>query len=514
VFARASLRLFVLLCASVACCPAVRAAELKDLLRYVPADANALLIVNAKKVFESEYGRNQAWKQDYAKNYAASPLLMPPDAQMFVMGARIDYEAFAPQWEVAVADLAPAPTIEVIAEKSRGTVDEIAGVQTVETLRDMFIVQFGGGVFGARKPANRQAVSQWLRDAQARQAPMLSTYLEEQAVFPEQVGTEMILAFDLADLIRADDVKRAMQASPVAAKASVSPDQVADVLASIRGITLGVRVTNRIYGKLKIDFTKETAPLAEIAQPLLVELASEAGAMIEEFTQWTAKTEGTRLTWEGELTRPGLRKLLSFLELDATPMRAADKPQQAPAGQAAAEEANKPYITKQYFDTVESHLEDLSHEKGAVSYGQIGLWFNKYAKRIERMPTLYVDDDVVNYGMWVSQQLRDAMAAIQGVGIRSGAREAQVIPTVTGTTVAGGYGPYNQYGTYGYGWRPYGGGYAAMQWEVEDVSAQKRAIRAEERATGSAQARDIMANIRAETQKVRRQMTERYKIEF
>jgi hypothetical protein len=83
-----------------------------------------------------------------------------------------------------------------------------------------------------------------------------------------------------------------------------------------------------------------------------------------------------------------------------------------------------------------------------------------------------------------------------------------------GTTAYGGYGPYNRYGAYGYGWRPYGGGYAAAKWEIRDVEAQRNAIRAEERATGATQARQIVAEIQSETLKMRRQMTERYEVQF
>jgi hypothetical protein len=497
----ASIRLPVVLWTSCfLCCTTLRAAELRELLAYLPADSNALLIVNAKKIFESEVGRDEAWKQDYEKTYATTPLLMPPDSQLFLMGARIDYEKLAPQWEVAVADIVNGPSIQSIADKSRGTVDEISGFQAVETLRDLYIVQFTSTVFGARKPANRQAVSQWLRDVQSRQAPSLSTYLEEQAVYPEKVGTEIILAFDLHELLRAEDVRRAMQASPAVQKASVPPENVAEILRSVRGVTLGVRVTDRIYGALKIDFEKETTPLADIAQPLLMELTSEAGAMLNEFTAWSAKAQGKRLTWEGELTRPGLRKLFSFMELDATPIHEA---RQDTSSSSATEEANKPYLSKQYFNKVETYLEDLSNEEGAVSFGQIGLWLDKYARRIERMPTLYVDDDLVDYGMWVTQKLREATAAIQGVGIRTGARTAQV----------GGYGGYDAYGGYT-GWRPYGALYPGAQQELRDVTAQKQAIGAEERAVGAAQARQIMQEIRGETQKMRRSMTERYKIQF
>ena len=75
---------------------------------------------------------------------------------------------------------------------------------------------------------------------------------------------------------------------------------------------------------------------------------------------------------------------------------------------------------------------------------------DKYAKRIERMPILGVDEDVLNYGAFVANTLRQASGSVKTMGIQSNLRESQI----TGGDVYGGdygYGDY-RYGAYG----PYG----------------------------------------------------------
>jgi hypothetical protein len=148
----------------------------------------------------------------------------------------------------------------------------------------------------------------------------------------------------------------------------------------------------------------------------------------------------------------------------------------------------------QYFQAIQSHLNDLRHEDGARSYGTIALWFDKYARRIERLPILGVDKDLVIYGQFVVYHLRDAVDAIRGVGLRSGAQTAGV----------SGYTDYYVFDS-------------AMNYAADEVGAaeaQRRAIRAQERAKGSTDARSLMREIEDKTSEVRRQMTERYQIEF
>jgi hypothetical protein len=305
------------------------------------------------------------------------------------------------------------------------------------------------------------------------------------------VGTEIIMAIDLADALNRDRIQSALTNSDVLKKSSVDVAAATDTIASIQGATLGARVTRRVYGALKIDFAGDTAPIASVAKPLLLEVLDEAGAAISDFNTWNVTVAPRRVSIEGELSASGLRRLFSFLELDATAV-ASDGGASAPSGsQAAAPEAAK---SLQYFQSIQRHLNDLKQEDGARSYGTIALWFDKYARRIERLPILGVDKDLVDYGQFVVQRLRDSVDAIRGVGIRSGAQTASV----------SGYSDYYVFDS-------------AMNYARSEVSAaeeQRRAIRASERAQGTSDARSMMRVISDKTSAVRRQMTERYGIEF
>ena len=77
----------VLLAASLS-----HAAELDDLLRWVPGDSNALVIVNARALFESPRAQQDDWRRKYSDSYAASPLLLPPEAVRKEMSQRYQME--------------------------------------------------------------------------------------------------------------------------------------------------------------------------------------------------------------------------------------------------------------------------------------------------------------------------------------------------------------------------------------------------------------------------------------
>lgn len=76
-------------------------------------------------------------------------------------------------------------------------------------------------------------------------------------------------------------------------------DQLAAALASIRGLTLGMTVTDQVYGKVKVDFDQDVPLTPELAKPLLLEALANHGAMIEEFTQWECAVSGKEITLGG-----------------------------------------------------------------------------------------------------------------------------------------------------------------------------------------------------------------------
>ena len=53
-------------------------AEFKDMLRLVPGEANALLVVDVEKVLKSPMAIREGWPQAQTDAYAAKPMVVPP----------------------------------------------------------------------------------------------------------------------------------------------------------------------------------------------------------------------------------------------------------------------------------------------------------------------------------------------------------------------------------------------------------------------------------------------------
>jgi hypothetical protein len=466
-------------------------ADFTELLSNLPSSSNTLVMLNAEKIFASEVATRGGWKQRYDATYSDAPLLLPPGAQQFVLAADLELPDLTPRSEVAVMRLTDDVSMGLIARHVRGNPDEVAGLETVSTPKGATIVKFAPYVFGLIKPGSRQQVAQWIRSAESASTPSLSPYLSEAASVPDRVGTEIIMAIDLTDALRHESVREALGKSPVLRENSVDVDAAADVIMSIRGMTLGARVGKRVYGVLKIDFGREVGVLSGVAQPLLVEVLQEAGASIDEFATWKPVAAGRRITLEGELTEDGMRRLFSFLELDAT---AVDAPKDTDSSESGALAPKvDAYASQQYFQAVTLYLNDLKRERGASTYYSIATWFDKYARRIDRLPILHVDKDLVDYGQYVVSQLRNCVEAIRGAGISSGARSAQV--------TSGAYGLFSSPASY-------------ARADVSVAEQERRAIRAQEQGQSSTDVRAIIRQIQENTSKIRRLMTERYNIEF
>jgi hypothetical protein len=466
--------------------------QFDELLRKLPPAANAIVMVNPKQIFASEVATRDGWKQRYDSTFADAPLMLPPDAEQFVLAADIDLPTMKPTWEAAVMRLAGDPSMDQVSRTVSGTRDTVSGLEAASTKRGAMIVKFAPRVFGVIQPGSRQSATRWVRGATAASAVNLSPYLKAQADVPDQVGTEIIMALDLTDALNRDRIRQALTNSEVLKTNAVNVAAATEAIAGIQGITLGARVTRRVYGVLKLDFASDTQSIAKVAKPLLLEVLDEAGASIDEFKTWNVTVTPKRISLEGELTASGLRRLFSFLELDSTTVSSEEGATAGSSSQSMSPDAAK---SLQYYQSIQRCLTDLRHEDGASSYGTIALWFDKYARRIERQPILGVDKDLIDYGTFVVDHLRDAVAAIRGVGLRSGARSANVDVNYSGYYVFD----------------------SAMNYTssaVGAVEAERRAVRQTERAQGSADARTLMREIEDKTSEVRRQMTQRYNIEF
>jgi hypothetical protein len=114
----------------------------------------------------------------------------------------------------------------------------------------------------------------------------------------------------------------------------------------------------------------------------------------------------------------------------------------------------------------------------------MAMWIDMAARGIDRMSMVNVDDDLLDYGAAMSGDLRQISASLQGVGIQSGAAQAQI------------YGDSYYYD------------------DGNNVQGARRAVKAEAKAAGATSSLDLARSIANQTAAIRRKMTDRYKVDF
>jgi hypothetical protein len=368
----------------------------------------------------------------------------------------------------------------MIARTSKGILDPIGKLPAVAIRNDSYIVELGTKRLGAMAPANRQAVARWVREIQSRSAPALSSYLKGSLTASEK--SQMVLAFDLEDAIPPEVIRAKLAASETLAAKKADVDTAAKALATLRGLAIEVGVSDTASGRLRVHFSGDCTPLAPIAQPLLLEIMGDVGAYVADMENWKVTAERERITFEGPLSTAGMRRVLALVDSPTSAILTSDDqpPSQASQGSAQA------YATQQYYRSLMSVLEDLRTEgKTSKTLAQNGMWCDKWARRIDRLPIQNVDPDLLAFGGAVSAGLRSMASDIRGIGIHSGAQNAQI---------------------------------AAMNYsywsDLLYTDLQQRSARAQERAKGVIAARDTYQTIEHDAARLRQVMTERYKIAF
>ena len=284
------------------------------------------------------------------------------------------------------------------------------------------------------------------------------------------------------------------------------------------GIRVGIRIGEKPSGKITVDFREDATPIAAFAKKLLLEILGDAGMMIDDLEYWKVETKGKTVSLSGDLSPGGLRKLMSVVESTAPGGGASESDTAASAAKLSPTEleARRGPMTLDYFKTVTTFFDELKNDmKDSKTLAQNATWFDKYARKIERLPMLNVDPEMLDYGTFVAHEMRQASLATRTMGIETGVRQSQIIGADVAPYAYGSYG-YGRYGGYGYGGYGYGGTYAVYnpRAEAKAVYAERRVVKAEEKGQMATSVQSIKGEVIEATAQVRRKMTEKYQIEF
>jgi hypothetical protein len=501
----------ILLCAlaalAVSARPAAAADEFQDLLSKIPRSANAVVLLNLEKAKESALGQKLDWNAKIEEAFQSGLTRVPPQATRYVQAAQIDFEFMQPLWMAAVMDLNEDVSSTEIQKMRGGTLDTIERLPAVVRPNDTYVIKLGRKLVGGMAPANRQTVVRWIREIRKPSPPPLSEYLQKAAGYSDEAQSDIIMAIDLDSVFSFERIGKYLKSKQKHLDAwGADLMQLVRLLDTVQGVRIGVRIGEEPSAKIVIDLRGDASPVEPFAKELVLQFLADRGASIKDLQSWTAKAQGHEISLAGKLTKSGLRRLLSVVESPADEHSAGEamvSPGELPAIQAKA--------SLTHFKTVEGMANDLKADmNNSKTLAQTSVWFDKYAKRIERLPTLNVDPELVQYSRFVAGQLRKASVSVKTMGIQSAARGAQVM----GGDVS--YDPYpGRWGAYGaYGAVPgLGAGFDPTA-QANAKEEQRRAIRAEEKGIAATDCQQIRQTIIAATSDIRQKMTEKFQMQF
>ncbi|MEW6250309.1 MAG: hypothetical protein AB1716_06665 [Planctomycetota bacterium] len=484
------------------------AADFKALLKRIPGEANVLVVCDVEKIMQSPLAVKEGWAAQRSSAYARQPMLVPPEAVRVAMAGLINFQEFDTIWEVSVIEMAKPRSIESIAKGEGGFVDRVADASAAFSPLDAYFIELAPGTLGVVAPANRQFAARWLREKQTLAGAFASSYLRLAAAAAER-GTEFVLAVDLEDVIAAPRVARRLREETWSSLENQKYDlkTLCELLASAKGMTLNVEIGDAIRGTAKFEFGQDTAPIVAFAQPLLLELLDRLGAQVEGLDKWEAKAARNTLTFQGPLTTEGFMRLASIVQpprpqpvamAEAPPGRPPAGQDQPPAQPAAV---NPAAASVEYYRAIDRMMSKLGQSIGSgaksASLAQSASWMRRDARRINQLPILNVDPDLIAFG----SEVATGLVEIANICSSGGQRTREGTEAIQ-TTYTGGYGYDN----------PYPDQQAAA--DRMNADKQRREVVAREKAAAMDAAGQVLQGLRAAQAQIRVAMTQKYNVEF
>lgn len=488
-------KLFSRLCLPVALAIGASAASFSfaqdDTLKWVPDSSNAIAIVRVKELLASDFAKAEKWSDANRQAYTSGLTAAPPWASMVIRSTafRPGSKDAATTYSLFVSDR--TITIGEIARHEGVKAETLAGRPAVLSNRNAYFASLGPKLIGSVDPADRQAAARWIREGATDNSNPAITYLTQVAKdFPT---AEMIIAVDLADTIAADNALKWLESLPEMAKGS-DLGRTAELYSKLLGITLAVEVTNRIVGRLELDFAEDVpADLKDSAKTALFHFLADAGAEVENIQNASIKIEGKTLVMETPMDVNGFQRVLSLIR--------SPHPDVAGEQSASPNEVNG-VATLNYYDTVVHIINNLTRQsRNSTSYEKTATWHEKFAQQIEQLPTQGVDPEVTAYGYETSKKLRSLANSLRGVPIEVNQLERSIRVDYNTTQVLSGATPF------GYLYRP---GLVNVQSNVNDVRSQQASVIAQDQADRE----KVWLMMRDDQNDIASRMSKKYNLQF
>lgn len=381
-------------------------------------------------------------------------------------------------WQVGSVSLKQSLDATRLAKMLNGYVETIGSRQIVWSPRQSYLVPMANNQMGLVRPADRKLASRWLRNEKTSD---VSTYLRNRATQSTNF-VALLLAIDLEDSWSPIAIEQRI--ATFESIKSLDTAAAAKTLSTIQGVRVMVSKKNLDDCIISMDFSTNPSSLLPVAKDFFVEVLSRNQSSIPEASTWKPSLEQNTISLRGTISPGTIDDLLGLFAFhsqatDSHPAASASSPTQGTESDAAS-------ICKIYFDKVSGVVKRV-RDYSASNTGDRAQLNGRMANRIDAIPTLNVDQELVNYGAAVAKGLRGNMVALQTANISYG----------TDAVVNSGVNAYADV---------YGGVYY-------DVNRPYQ-YQAMGQGVGNTAYREIIAKIDQMEADMRRNLTEKYQVQF
>jgi hypothetical protein len=464
-----------------------------EMVARIPEQANLLVLVDNDGLMKSNLGVQQNWSQNYQKSALGGMFSSPPNLWKLVLSAQIDHHTLENQWEVGVAALKHGYSLtnKDLVAATGGARDSVGGHEVTLTPQNTYLTMFDQRHVGVMRPANRQAMGRWMRTTGLIGSARVSSFLQ-QSVANMPKDAQALLVLDMTDMFEAQGLRQRFKKSSALADGNIDVEAATNLFSAIKGMTLALRVNNFITGEIRIYFEAPPTFLQPVAKKLFTNALTSMGATIDDFNDWDTSVDGNAIVLKGRLTQSSAREIFSPLYRPITI-----------AGNGTDATANSPAAaSKRYFNAVTSLIDDLKATK-TRSLNERSFWHKQFADKIDALPVLNVDNDLLKYGAAVSATFR----GLANFATNTLQQQRLVAQNANqGFTVTPGSSYY--YGN-GAGW-----GYGGTFPNVESNITIANNLIAQSGNSEIAIRNATWKNIEQATVEIRNRMTQKYQIEF
>lgn len=489
-----------------------QAAELGDVLKYLPDSANSLAIVKIQDLVKSPLGVKEEWAKKHQTQFMAGSVHIPPSVDFVIRAFEFHPEDTRTGKSYGLASLQSPVPMSRLAGHEKARIEMIAGHAAIHTSRNSYFAELTPGLIGGVSPGYRQDLARWVREVDAGKVSAMSPYLKEVAT--GSGDAQVLLALDFQDLVNPTAWRARIKSSSAVIDKPNAVTTLTQLADGLRGVTLKVYVTDKTTAVVALDFNTVVSQTAKpFLKPILIDLLGEAGAALDDLVEGVVDAKDKTATITFDLSEAGLRQVMSMVlmpslsepvEETAAATDSTD-PNKVTTGTPNAGKASV-QASKNYYAAVNQVLDDLEKmAKKGGNYNRSAMWHDNFAKKIDQLSIRGVDPELLAYGTRVSSNLRALAVSLRGVPVEVNALQGSVSYNVQ-------YQPAGFYNSNGSIW-------SSVSWQPEQtfVQSNQAEIRGQQTkaiAEGAKQREQIWQILLDDRQKTRIKMSEIFGRDF